>query len=295
MKVLLISNFLIKVKKLDGKELKNQKEFIKSSSIQSEIKYRHNSMTKENITDKDMEQFKSNNFSELTELNLTPDRPPTQMTKSKYIQLIKLLNQNDFWMNKKAKPSFQIKLFENNIKRVNKFKFEIRKKLNKENLLIIIHNKTVMMNLFRTIQLSEKVEPNEFMEFLKISGLINPKIETSFYKSKNELKGKEKLKDNLKIELQSIINGYFIETWMKKNNIFDEKDDQIIAIIKERLKQIEDNSEIQGNGQIHRFESNQNISVETKGNWSYCFNNRKDTSLEQKYEDIWKDNDKING
>ena len=279
MKVLLISNFLIKVKKLDGKELKNQKEFIKSSSIQSEIKYRHNSMTKETITDKDMEQFKSNNFSELTELNLTPDRPPTQMTKSKYIQLIKLLNQNDFWMNKKAKPSFQIKLFENNIKRVNKFKFEIRKKLNKENLLIIIHNKTVMMNLFRTIQLSEKVEPNEFMEFLKISGLINPKIETSFYKSKNELKGKEKLKDNLKIELQSIINGYFIETWMKKNNIFDEKDDQIIAIIKERLKQIEDNSEIQGNGQIHRFESNQNISVETKGNWSYCFKNRKDTSL----------------
>jgi hypothetical protein len=243
---------------------------IKQSSIKSETGNPMQSNISETFgTNSNMDQFQSNNLSQFKSMNLAHENPPTKEAKQVYVDLINCLSENPIWLNKNKIPSVQIKLFGNNIKRINKFKFEIRKKLKKEHFLIIVHNKPTILNFVCTLQLSEKIEPDSLWDFLKTSGLISTQKEKPLYKSKDELKGKEKVKDTLKQEIRRKINDYFVESWIKKNNILDPLTDETLKIIKERLKEIDKSSEVQEGS---KFVNKSEILNDKKGIVVFMYN-----------------------
>jgi hypothetical protein len=216
-------------------EFKSQNSF-KSENKEEEIEeiHQHNHYD----TNININNYNSNTFSQISKISLPEMKAPSPKAREIYVEMIKFMEADPSWSNKKKCPHVEIKFFENDVKNINKFKFEIRKKLDKENLLIMVHSKQTLLKFYSTLQLSEKIEPESLWGFLKTSGIFVKKNESKLYKSKNELKGKEKSSDSLKKQVKTLINAYYLETWKDKNK--EKLNDLVYEKIESKLKKIDE-------------------------------------------------------
>lgn len=99
-------------------------------------------------------------------------------------------------------------------KSVNNFKLMIRKGLSKNNILIIIPNENMFNMVINAIQLSEKIEPISFNQFLKLID-SHPQSEEKAVKfhSKSEFKEKSKIQESLQKSISKNLKLYFLETF----------------------------------------------------------------------------------
>lgn len=96
---------------------------------------------------------------------------------------------------------------------INKFKFQIRKRLSKENVLYVISKERQIKNFIKTLQLSEKLEPQSYEEFLKTILILGKKSQSTVYKSKLELKATEQRTKSLEDNFSEILNQYMLDLW----------------------------------------------------------------------------------
>ena len=154
--------------------------------------------------------------SEIKSSNIKKNSSRLKHSKDLFIELKKEIELNSAWKSKNKKGSFNIKQFGNDSTEINKFKFQIRKNLKSKNLLFIVHSIPVLHNLLLSLQLSEKLEPQSFQNFLKATGMLNPKTKTKLHISKMQLKKETKEKDKYRNQLRKTVTGYLLETWIEK-------------------------------------------------------------------------------
>lgn len=211
------------------------------------------------------EPYQTNEISAITKLGFSEVKPPSKKAREVYVDLIQSLQANPEWMDKKSTPSLSIKLFENDPKEVNKFKFQIRKHLDRHNLLVIFHSKQTLSHFCSTVQLSEKVEPDSFWGFLKVSGVVSDKQRASLYKSKVELKGRENKRDSDRKAIRQLINEYYLETWTQKRGDGGGSPDPVPSLIRDKLRKIDETSKTNEAVQLVQNGISPILSEESKG------------------------------
>ena len=142
---------------------------------------------------------------------------------------------------------------------VNKFKFQIRNRLKKENVLYIISKQGQFQDFVKTLQLSEKLEPQSFQEFLKSISFLGDKAASKMYASKMQLKSSETRAKTLQKNIQNALNCYMLEHWKEINQKETELDlefSEYLAEVLEILSQDREDSVV-----ISEFEELQKFQV----------------------------------
>ena len=126
---------------------------------------------------------------------------------------------------------------------VNKFKFQIRNRLKKENVLYIISKQGQFQDFVKTLQLSEKLEPQSFQEFLKSISFLGDKAASKMYASKLQLKSSEIRSKTLQNNIQNALNCYMVEHWTQMDQVKTELELDFTEYLTEVLEILSQNRE----------------------------------------------------
>lgn len=255
---------LIQVKKM-SEQNEFEQEILDSQVSDYKVSLRGSAMGRSNtLTDK----YNTSELNAIAKLGFSNVQPPSKKAREVYVDLIETLQKNPAWTDKKRSPQVAIKMFENDPVEINKFKFQIRNKLDKNNLLVVFHSQQTLSHFYSTVQLSEKVEPDSFWGFLKVSGAVSKKQKKNLYKSKIELKGRAKKKDSDRKTIRELINGYFLETWARKRETSPDSLDPVASLIRVKLSKIDETSKTNEAPNLIQNGINPILSEETKGSRS---------------------------
>lgn len=181
------------------------------------------------------DQFHTNELSGVGRMSFSQVRAPSKRAQEVFVDIVRRLEKAPEWRDAQRKPRLQVKLFESDAEQINKFKFQVRRRLGKESLLVVYSGRQTLSHFISTVQLSEKVEPDSFRAFLQEAGLDSPRQLASLYRSKVELKGKEARRGADQKRARELVNEYFLETWGAKATA-----GPVSALLRAKLREIDE-------------------------------------------------------